>query len=532
MAFFAFFAVAGPGVMEAQPRFLIPVLMVSLSLPHYGATLMRVYDHRNDRRRYAIFSVWVTGALLAVFVVGLYDFFVGSLLLTLYLTWSPWHYTGQNYGLALLFMRRAGAPVTPVVKKLLYASFVISYGMVFTAFHSARGTGAIQYAASGLGGETIRFLPLGIPLEVTNVVFALLAGSYVMVLLVLGRTVLRTTRARDLLPLAMLVLTQALWFSLPVAFSYMGLRTGIDPIDSYFRNQNYVFLVALGHAVQYLWITTYYARMSTGWGGYAPYLGKIFLSGVTIWTLPLLLFSGDLLGPAGYVGGLALLMGSAVNVHHFILDGAIWKLRDGPIARVLLRQPGPEDASAIAPESGASWIRRGAWAFLACWVVLQGLSIVEYEYGARMAIRSQPIDIDRLATSVQRLRWVGADDADMRFQLGAAAGELGDLATARREFERSNALQENPKASIGLAFVAAQEGKHDEAREQLERSVASAPDNPDVWSKASNVWRALGDIGRADAALVRAAELDSGAEMDSGGQDPSAEETERSARNM
>jgi tetratricopeptide (TPR) repeat protein len=324
----------------------------------------------------------------------------------------------------------------------------------------------------------------------------------------------------------MLVLTQALWFSLPVAFSYMGLRTGIDPIDSYFRNQNYVFLVALGHAVQYLWITTYYARMSSGWGGYAPYLGKIFVSGVTIWTLPLLLFSVDLLGPAAYASGLAVLMGSAVNVHHFILDGAIWKLRDGPIARVLIRQPVPDETSAIRPESGVSWIRRGAWAFLVCWVLLQALSIAEYEYGARLAMRSRPIDIDRLATSVERLRWIGSDDADLRFQLGAAAGERGDLAMARREFERSNALQANPKATIGLAFVAAQEGQHDEARGLLARAVEETPENPDVWSRASKVWRVLGDIGRADAALARAAALNSG------GQDPSGGEPGRSARNM
>jgi len=531
MAFFAFFAVAGPGLMEAQPRFLVPLLMVSLSLPHYGATLTRVYEHRNSRRRYAIFAVWATGALLAFFVVGLYDFFVGSLLLTIYLTWSPWHYTGQNYGLAVLFLRRAGAPVSPGVKKLLYASFVISYAMVFTAFHADRGTGALQYAASDFGEATIRFLPLGIPLPVTNLLFALLASAYVSVLVVLARTLLRSTSARDLTPVGMLVLSQALWFTIPIAFSYAGVRTGVDPIDSYFRNQNYVFLVALGHAVQYLWITTYYARMSEDWSGYTPYLGKIFLAGVAIWTLPLLLFSGDLLGPTSYASGLAVLAASTVNVHHFILDGAIWKLRDGPIARVLLRQPVSDAAAEIGSERGVSWVRRGVWAFLACWVLLQGLSILEYEFGARPALRSRPIDTERLATSVERLRWIGGDDPALRFQLGAAAGERGDLAEARREFERSNELQENPKARIGLAFVAIEEGLLDEARDHLEKTLQAFPTDAEAWSRAAQAWRALGDGARADAALVRAAELASG------GQDPSAvapgkDETERSARNM
>ncbi len=31
--------------------------------PHYGATLLRVYEERSERRKYAIFSVWITAAL-------------------------------------------------------------------------------------------------------------------------------------------------------------------------------------------------------------------------------------------------------------------------------------------------------------------------------------------------------------------------------------------------------------------------------------------------------------------------------------
>ena len=61
---------------------------------------MRVYDQRRDRQAYALFALWATLALIALFFVALRSTLLASLLFTLYFTWSPWHYTGQNYGLA------------------------------------------------------------------------------------------------------------------------------------------------------------------------------------------------------------------------------------------------------------------------------------------------------------------------------------------------------------------------------------------------------------------------------------------------
>jgi hypothetical protein len=50
--------------------------------PHYGATLLRVYEERSERRKYALFSVWISAALVALFLAGLYERWLGSLLLT------------------------------------------------------------------------------------------------------------------------------------------------------------------------------------------------------------------------------------------------------------------------------------------------------------------------------------------------------------------------------------------------------------------------------------------------------------------
>ncbi len=43
---FVVFALLGPSLRALQPGFLIPVLILLISMPHYGGTLMRVYDQR------------------------------------------------------------------------------------------------------------------------------------------------------------------------------------------------------------------------------------------------------------------------------------------------------------------------------------------------------------------------------------------------------------------------------------------------------------------------------------------------------
>ena len=257
--------------------------------------------------------------------------------------------------------------------------------------------------------------------------------------------------------------------------------------------------VALGHAAQYLWVTSYYARASASWHGAAAYFGKVAVAGIAIWSLPVLLFSPDLLGPASSTAAVAMLVATAVNVHHFILDGAIWKLRDGRIAAVLLR-------SAPAQESAGpsrSWLRRGVWATAAAWVVLYLVGTVE------LALRRgrEPVDLAGMRAAVARLRWLGLDDPATHVQLGIDAGTQGDLAGARREFLRSLQLQESARGWVGLAHAEFHGGRRDAAHAALLRAVHVEPNDPETWSQASDVWAALGDPARARGALERAVSL-------------------------
>ena len=111
--------------LSAWPQWLAVGFALFVSYPHYGATILRAYERREERRKYFLFTVHASIALAILLIVGTRSPFVGSLLFTIYASWSPWHFAGQNYGLALMSLRRDGVDIPPAAKRLLYASFVL-----------------------------------------------------------------------------------------------------------------------------------------------------------------------------------------------------------------------------------------------------------------------------------------------------------------------------------------------------------------------------------------------------------------------
>ena len=92
------------------------------------------------------------------------------------------------------------------------------------------------------------------------------------------------------------------------------------------------------HSAQYLWITSYYAKREAAttpnraWRPFS-YFAILLVGGIALFVpgpwLSSLVFHFDFTRSF-------LLFTALVNIHHFILDGAIWKLRDGRIAALLV----------------------------------------------------------------------------------------------------------------------------------------------------------------------------------------------------
>lgn len=502
--FLAFLAIAllGPRSTELIPEGLIPMALVFTAVPHYGATLLRVYERSNDRRTYAFFAIWASLVVWGVFVWGVYDLLVGSLFLTLYLSWSPWHYSGQNYGIGLMLLGRAGVRVAPQAKRLLYASFFSSYLLVLLSTHAAMPSASYSPTPVSLSESAYRYMSLGIPLDILGPMLLICAGVCVATSVGAIALLRRTASWADLTPLLGVMLLQAAWFSIPVLARASNTLQGLFPLSV--QSVSYMLLwYAFGHSLQYLWVTTYYAK-HTGTDRYGPfYWVKSYLAGGALFAVPTFLFSPLALGTHSFESGLGMLIASAVNLHHFILDGAIWKLRDGRIARILLRRS--ESGAALAAAS-SGWKRRLAWSTVGGLGVAYGVFYVvgiwEIEHGFRRAV--DPPNAERMRLAAERLARVGHDHPGIHLNLGILAARDGDLELAQREAERSLALGPSVGAHLLLAQIHQQRGEWNEARAALEGALEVDAENAQVLQQAAQVSIQLGDLERAEQELERA----------------------------
>ena len=496
VAFLAFLA-AGPELRASQPALLFPLLLTFASMPHYGATLLRVYERARDRRSYALFSIWATGGIAAWFVASTFSPGAGALLVTLYLTWSPWHYTGQNYGIAVMFLRRAGLAIDGPEKRWLYASYVLSYVFVFLMLHQAQPAAQNAVALpAGVYGLPVR--ALGIPAELNAWLQPLVLLAYLAALARSWAGLLQRATLASLAPAACLALTQALWFVVPSAVRQFGWQTRFEALD-WAHHDHYFTWIAGGHAIQYLWITAFTAQRAPGYQGFLPHYGKALASSAGIWMIPAILFGPAALGIRSLDAGLVLLVASAVNVHHFILDGAIWKLR-GRLAEILLR--GARDEADAAPR--APWLRRTVWA--GCGLALASAFWVDAngELSRRALVRS---DFVAAEAAEQRLAWIGHDRAEARRILGRAQLKRGELGASRAQFERALALEPSLAGHALLARAHSRSGNARAAAAEWEAALAFSPNHPLLHRRAAQSWLAAGEPAAALPHIERASAL-------------------------
>jgi len=493
----------------AVPLTLAPILSVLFGTPHYGATLLRVYARWRDVRHYFVFSVIATGLLAAGFVQGLWDPRVAALLVTLYATWSPWHYTGQNYGVALLFLGRRGVAVDATTKRLLHLGFMASYVLVFLTLHGARAGATYQPVQAN---APLTLLQLGIPARIAGPAFDATLLAYAGLLVAAIGRLLRRGSLAALAPALLLLATQAIWFAIPVTVQQLGGLPGFAPYSP--ENGGYtMFWVAAAHAAQYLWVTRYYAARSHGAAGglrVGGYYAVALAAGAALWSgLPALVAHGGL-GPTIDAAALTALVAATVNLHHFVLDGAIWKLRDRRIASVLLRRV----AETSPVEGSSSWHRAarvlqgGVLAFGLVAALATALQLVLGEYAVR-----RPLRAGELVQAERGTRWLGAlgrDGADLHDEIARVALERRLLPLAEKELRV--AVERGPTANTwrGLGRVAEERGDWRDAALDYERAVALDPKSVFALARGGYAWRRAGEPARGQELLERAAALDPG----------------------
>ncbi|MGH8277250.1 MAG: tetratricopeptide repeat protein, partial [Steroidobacteraceae bacterium] len=218
---------------------------------------------------------------------------------------------------------------------------------------------------------------------------------------------------------------------------------------------------------QYLWVTSYYAKreaitLEKGEAGWKPwrYFGTLIAGGIALFVpgpwLVSYIFRYDF--TASF-----LIFTALVNIHHFILDGAIWKLRDGRIAALLLNRRERSAEEGIAPAMGNAtrWLR-----------------------GSLSSTRAL-----RVAAFSALLLWAGVDEA--RYYLGGGAQGISSLSLAARLDPYDSVVQ------MRLARAQSETGDYEASVAALRRAVATNPAEPAPQLELARAYIAHGSYAEA-----------------------------------
>lgn len=480
----------------------LPFLILLTGLPHYGATLERVYSTAAARRRYgryaAVFGLLVWGAFVATVVSRR----GGSWLVTLYLTWSPWHYAAQNFGLVMMFLRRAGADISTGFRRVIQLSFVFSFLLVFVNIHrnAPFAVNDPLYAASA-ARDAVQFVRLGIPDGVAKVLLVCLGLAYVGVTAFSVVGISRKTEIGKSVPAIVLLSSQSVWFVLPVVLGQTipAWVTSAGPAALQF------IWVAIAHSAQYLWISLHFARMAgrteATRASMLRYFGLAVALGATLWVFPVLLANKTGLSRMPHESGLDMLVAAAVNLHHFLLDGVIWKLRDAPVRQALV--DGRSEASAPTHAlTNVAWARglvvvAGLFA-VGCWVI----AAWEQEVGRRRAVASG--DLERVQVAAKRLAWVGRDGPRIHVAMAKLLQHRGDDEAAMIEYQRGIDLWPTLQAWVGVGKIREKRSQWTEAQSAYEAALVLEPNHASTLDDLAHVHAARGNIEEAVKIELRA----------------------------
>jgi hypothetical protein len=274
---------------------------------HFAASTVRLYTRPGAVKTLPFLTLGlpVIGVALLTAAIALPEP-LGLLLFATYLLWSPYHYSAQAYGLAVMYSYRSSVGLGDGEKRLVWWTCLVPFA--WTVLQPEGGLGKLVIYAG------VRATPW---LEATR-----WGASATLTLLTLLTPIalFLWLRARHGLVMPMMsllvIFSNAVWWTL---FTFMDA---------------FVY-VTIFHGLQYLAIVTIFyvkdkAREARPRHGTAFHTVTFY---VACLALGYVLFNAwpEAYGWAGLnVGKSVLLVTAFVNIHHFIVDAYIWRLRRDP----------------------------------------------------------------------------------------------------------------------------------------------------------------------------------------------------------
>jgi tetratricopeptide (TPR) repeat protein len=392
----------------------------------------------------------------------------------------------------MMFARRAGVAPTETERRALRLSFTASYVLLMLSFHT------------GASGDAL-VLSLGLAAKFTLPARAALALFFVGASGWALGSLVRRSNFRSVLPVVTLTVTQFLWFLLPAVIEFVSGRE--IPQTRYSSG-----LLAVLHSTQYLWITSYYQKKEASAAGdsrwsFSRYLVTLIAGGIALF-IP----GPWIVSRVFHVDFAASLLTftALVNIHHFILDGAIWKLRDSRIAALLLdakhksTHAGDEKQNRLA--RAARWLTGRATTARAFRIATVALLFVwaavdQLHFWWSSEASALPV--------LQRAAALNPDDSSVQVRLARAeqlAGQRDAALAAMRRAATLNLANLGLQESYGRSLVEA--GRDADAYIQFQKIIARWPRNADALVDCGMLAHRLGHDGEAVDNWQRAIDVD------------------------
>jgi tetratricopeptide (TPR) repeat protein len=436
------------------------LLALAFNYPHFMATVYRAYHTRADFEKYKIFTLHITLLLILTGVLLHASYRLFPWVFTLYILWSPWHYTGQNFGLLMMFARRSGAEVTGGERRSIRAAFVASYLMLLASFETGGSTDPL-------------ILSLGLGAKYTLPARLVLGAAFALFIFLGFRRLVERTGVRALAAPLTLALTQFIWFVVP---TLLELHAQYQIPQTRYSSG----ILAILHSAQYIWITSYYQQREartagqTGWR-MTGYLLTLVAGGIALfipgpWIVSRLLhydFTTSF-----------LIFTAVVNIHHFILDGALWKLRDSRIASLLIERTGQSRESGTKPATAAPRFASRVFSSPAFRIAVLALLFL---WGAMDQLHfALGTHEENLSSLVEAAR-MNPYDATIQSRLASAHEKAGDRNAAIAALERSVAINPYDEGlQQAYARVLLEDDRYQEAYDRYAKLVELFPRDANV----------------------------------------------------
>jgi hypothetical protein len=298
-----------------------PFVVLASNAAHFASSTVRLYTKPGSFDTWPFLTLAFPIVALGVLTVCMFQ--AGNLgphLQSLYLTWSPYHYAAQAYGLAVMYSYRSGCRIGEADKRWLWWVALLPF---FYNALTAPGVGLNWLApASFLEQPVVRqALP--------HVALVLSVGAIALPVLLFAKIWRSASVPMPLFGLLAIV-ANGIWFLV------------LAPLDAF-------VYATIFHGIQYLAIVIVFHvkdQLSRPENRHGAAHHVLWFYGASL----LLAYGLFNCLPLAYVASgfgrleSVLLVVAAINIHHFIVDAFIWRLRKDTSNRRVIESGLPAEA--------------------------------------------------------------------------------------------------------------------------------------------------------------------------------------------